>query len=230
MKKMSLFFLSVLLAGSVLAQQEEQQVKKSDNPEFKTVFGKGTHSRIPIGYFIDLNAAYTVFNSKSVFLPGLSAGIILNHHWTIGLTGNFLGNPWNLYYDDIYFDTLSFSMHDAKLTGGFGGGLFEYTLLPNSAVHVSFPLVIGVGYLQYTSDDYYDWDINHNYFWNSNMLANSWFFYVEPGVRAEFNMAKKLRLGIGVSYRYSPKVDLPNTPTTLVNQFTARLNLRFGKF
>lgn len=230
MKKISLFFLSVMLAATVFAQQEQQATKKSDNPEFKTIFGKGNHSRIPIGYFIELNAAYTVFNKKSVFLPGLSAGLILNHHWTIGLTGNFTGNPWGLYYNDIYYDSLNYSMHDAKLSGGFGGGLFEYTLLPNAAVHVSFPLVVGAGYLQYSSKDYYNWNDNYNNFINSHMLAYSWFFYVEPGVRAEFNMAKKLRLGVSVSYRYSPDVVLPNTPTTLINQFTARLNLRFGKF
>lgn len=230
MKRICLFFLSLLIAGSVFSQQEDPQGKKAENPEFKTIFGKGSHSRIPIGYFIDLNAGYTIFNEKSVFLPGLSAGLILNHHWTIGLTGTFLGNPWNLYYNDIYFDSVNFSMHNAKLSGGFGGALLEYTLLPYAAVHVSFPLAIGFGYLQYTSDDYYAWNTNHHNFWNSHLVANSWILYLEPGLRAEFNLAKKLRLGVGISYRYSPKVDLPNTPTTLVNQFTARVNLRFGKF
>jgi len=230
MKKLTLFFLSLILAGSLLAQETKIQEKKTENSEFKTVFGKGNHSRIPIGFFIDLNAAYTVFNGKNAFLPGLSAGLMLNHHWTIGLTGNFIGNPWGMYYNNIYYDSLNYSMHDAKLSGGFGGALFEYTLLPKSAFHVSFPLVVGAGYLKYTSSDYYNWNSSHTYFWNSHIVASSWFFYVEPGVRAEFNVVKKLRIGLTISYRYSPNLELPNTPTDLINQFTARLNLRFGKF
>jgi len=230
MKKLSLFFLSLFLATVVFGQEEQKPEKKSENPEYKTIFGNHKKSRLPIGYFLDLNAAYTVFNGKSVFLPGLSAGILLNHHWTLGITGNFTGNPWGLFYDNIYFDSTNFTMHDAKLSGGFMGGLFEYTLMPKSAVHVVFPLVVGAGYLQYSSSDYYNWNTHHNYNWNSHTVAYSWFFYVEPGVRAEFNVVKKLRLGIGVSYRYSPDLKLQNTPTNLVNQFTARLNLRFGKF
>jgi hypothetical protein len=39
-----------------------------------------------------------------------------------------------------------------------------------------------------------------------------------------------LRIGLGISYRYAPDLDLKNTSSNLINQFTGKLSLRFGKF
>ena len=59
----------------------------------KTIFGNHEGAcKVPVGYFIELNGGYTMFGSKSVFLPGMSFGIILNHHWKIGITDDFIGN------------------------------------------------------------------------------------------------------------------------------------------
>jgi hypothetical protein len=73
---------------------------------------------------------------------------------------------------------------------------------------------------------------SHNSFshWNQDIISSDHFFVVEPGVRVECNVVKSLRIGLGISYRYTPDFDLKHTSHELLNQFTAKLSLRFGKF
>jgi hypothetical protein len=232
MKKLIFLLLALAMVTPVLSQEDLSIEKKSsDDQQMKTLFGnKGPKHNIPLGYFIELNAGYTQFDSKDVFLPGLNFGMILNHNWSIGLSGSFIGNTNYLYFPDVYYDTYSKQWSEARLGGGYGGLLLEYTLLPRSVVHVSFPLIIGGGYLAYYNDDLnYTSGYPYNHY-DHQAVDDDGFFVIEPGIKAEFNIIKKLRMGIGVSYRYSPDVDLSNTPSNLINQFTGKLSLRFGKF
>jgi hypothetical protein len=231
MKNLIFLFLAFTMFSPVFAQETQTTEKKtSDDLQMNTLFGKkGPKHHIPLGYFIELNAGYTQFDSKDVFLPGMNFGMILNHNWSIGLSGSFIGNTNYLYFPDVYYDSYLKQWSEARLGGGYGGFLMEYTLFPRSVVHVSFPLMIGAGYLAYYNDDYsyYSGYPNHYY---TQAVEDDFCFVIEPGIKAEFNIIKKLRMGVGVSYRYSPDVDLTNTPSNLINQFTGRLSLRFGKF
>jgi hypothetical protein len=233
MKKIVILILGIALAFPVFSQEKIQEEKSSpDDSQMKTLFGNhGPKRNIPIGYFFEFNAGYTQFGSEHVFLPGASFGMVLDHHWNIGLSGSFIGNPGNLYYPDIYHTYSGSAMLGAYLYGGYAGGLFEYTLLPKSVVHVSFPLIIGGGYFTYLDEQYtYSNDGNYHNSWDGTSIDYTVCFIIEPGVKAEFNILKMLRLGIGVSYRYSPNFELVNTSSGLINQFTGRVSLRFGKF
>jgi hypothetical protein len=232
MKKIIVLLLALALVPPVFSQEKQTNETKSfEELQMKTLFGnKDNKHHITLGYFIEMNAGYTQFGTKDVFLPGLSFGMILDHNWSIGLAGSFVGNTNYLYYSDIYKDIYTNQMNEARLGGGYGSVLLEYTLLPRSVVHVSFPVMIGGGYLAYYNDD-----LNHTSGYPYNhydyqAVDDDGFFVIEPGIKAEFNIIKKLRLGVGVSYRYTPDLDLVNTPSDLINQFTGRLSLRFGKF
>jgi hypothetical protein len=233
MKKILVLLAGVFLSSQLFAQEDYSDVKSSKS-EFKvnSVFNhKPGKPHLQLGYFFELNGGYTQFGSKNVFLPGLSMGMILNHNWSVGLTGSAIGNPGNLYYNDIYSPDGYSAMYGANLVGGYGGGLIEYTAFPGSMVHFSVPVMIGAGYFSYIDDYYYGNDFmydHHN--WNYSTIDWNVCFVVEPGVKLEFNIIKMLRLGLGVSYRYSPNFELVNTPADLLNQFTGRLSLRFGKF
>jgi hypothetical protein len=231
MKKLMFLLLASAMVMPVFSQEDLTIKKKSsDELQMKTLFGnKDQKHKISLGYFVELNAGYTRFDTKNVFLPGLAFGMILNHNWSIGMTGSFIANTNYLYFPDIYYDYNINQWNEARLGGGYGGLLLEYTLLPRSVVHVSFPLMIGAGYLAYYNNDvsYYS---GYPYHYYSQSVDEDFCFVVEPGIKAEFNIIKKLRLGVGVSYRYTPDLDLNNTPANLINQFTGRLSLRFGKF
>jgi len=71
---------------------------------------------------------------------------------------------------------------------------------------------------------------NSNREWHHSYISRDRFFVIEPGVRVECNVVKSLRIGLGISYRYTPDLKLKNTSSDLINQFTAKLSLRFGKF
>ncbi len=235
MKKLTIMLICWVSSLAVFAQDTvtTNTTSRSTN-EIHTIFGNRTGKcQISHGFFIELNGGYSMFGSKSVFLPGMSMGVILDHHWTIGATGSFIGDPHGLHYNNIYYDSATSKMNGAYLNGGYGGLLLEYTLMPRSRVHLVFPLMIGFGSMDYTSSSRrIDSIVVNNSFkeYHHGYISRDVFFVIEPGIRLEFNMVKSLRLGVGISYRYSPDFKLENTSPDLLNQFTAKLTLRFGKF
>ena len=231
MKKIVLILACWAFSLAVIAQDTQPAKTSTNADEIKTIFGNKTGKcNIPLGYFMELSGGYTRIGDQNVFLPGMSMGLILNHHWTIGASGNFVGISQELHYHDIYYDSVSGSMHGADLKGGYGGLLLEYTLLPKSRVHIAFPLMIGAGYLYYPKEEHHGDDSHSFHSPHQSNISSDHFFVVEPGVRVEFNMVKKLRIGLGISYRYTPDLKLQNTSPDLINQFNAKLSLRLGKF
>jgi hypothetical protein len=218
MKRLSLFFALLFVAIFVNAQQEPTQ---SDN-DINTVFGKGGQAKI--GWFIGLDNGYTQFDKRDVWMGGLNFGMIVNHNFAIGLSGQGWTNRNGMYYSGVT-DTAG-----AYLEGGYGGLHLEYTLFPKSLVHVTFPVIIGAGGATYVTDEKYPEFDENEYDYCYKTLDTDPFFVIEPGVRAEINILKFMRLNAGVSYRYTSGLDLINTPDNLMNNFTASIGLKFGKF
>jgi hypothetical protein len=107
------------------------------------------------------------------------------------------------------------------------GGLFiEPIIKPNHWVHVSFPSMIGVGYGPKKRKSF------------STLLteetARNNFIYLEPGVQAEFNPWKVMRLGIGVKLHLAIDNKRPlyyDFPlANEMNGFSIFLSIKFGKF
>lgn len=232
MKNLLLLLLGIILVMPVFAQENKNKEQKpADEYSLVTIFHpKPCQKKIPVGYFVELNGGYTQFSSLSVLMAGGSAGIILNHNWSIGITGTMIGNSYHLFFNEIYYSNSDSLMHGAYFGGGYAGLLIEYTLFPRSLIHVAFPLMIGGGYMYWLDDNYYNTDFWNNQYWRRGIVDQTKFFVIEPGVRAEFNVLKKLRLGIGVSYRYTPKLNLISVHPDMINTFNAKINLRFGKF
>lgn len=217
--------LLVLISAVVMVNAQE--ASKATNDEMKTLFGKGGKTKI--GWFVGIDPGYTQFDGRDVWMGGLSAGMIINHNFTIGLSGRGWTNRNGMYYENVT-DTAG-----AYLEGGYGGLLLEYTLFPKSVVHVTFPVLIGGGGASYITDnensEWEDGDGNDNE-WEDchNNLDSDAFFVIEPGVRAEVNILKFMRLNAGISYRYVGDLQLINTSGDLMNNFTATVGLKFGKF
>jgi hypothetical protein len=234
MKKITIMLICWASTLAVFAQSPPEPLTSDSTHEMHTLFHKGHGGcKVPMGMFMELNGGYTMFGSKSVFLPGMSMGMILNHHWTIGITGSFIGDHNGVHFSNIYYDSATSSMHGAHLNGGYGGLLLEYTLFPEKRFHFAFPLMIGLGEMYYSNTmHHHDSTMNFNshHEFHHSYISKDRFFVVEPGVRVECNVVKSLRIGLGISYRYSPDFKLKSTSADLINQFTAKLTLRFGKF
>jgi hypothetical protein len=219
MKKLSLAVIFAMLTVTIFAQDNAGTTKQND--EMKTLFGKG--NKVKIGWFVGPNGGYTSFGSNDIALAGLTVGMIINHNFTIGLTGFGAANSDYLKFRN-YIDST-----DARLEAGYGGLLLEYTLFPRSTVHVTFPVMIGGGNLSY-------YPVGEDNNWSNGnkdhrkAIDQDAFFVVEPGVRAEVNILKFMRFGVGVSYRYTPDLDMLKTSSDFINNFTANASLKFGKF
>ena len=96
-------------------------------------------------------------------------------------------------------------------------------------VHVSFPLMVGIGYLYWDYAKHSNPGTSGNTFYHHNTYGDC-FFVIEPGVKAEMNLSKMFRLGLTVSYRWAPDLDLRYASDGLINQFNIKLGLKFGKF
>jgi hypothetical protein len=214
-------------ALSIFAQDNQTSTTSISSKEFHTLFsnGDGTH-KIPMGYFFEFNGGYTHFGKRSEFLPGMSMGMILNHHWTIGVTGNFLPSSDGNMYHHKGNDTVYDGRHHNSFSGGYGGLLLEYTLLPASRFHLSFPLTIGGGYTNHT---HYG-DVNDSTDTKKWFHHTAHYFVVEPGIKLAVNVVKHLQIGLTLSYRYSPENNHTITSPDLLNQLTGKLSFRFGKF
>jgi hypothetical protein len=219
MKKLTLLFAMILLAVVAKAQDEI----KNPSEDLNTVFGKS--GNIKLGWYVGFDGGYTKFDTKDVWLGGISAGMVINNTFTIGGWGRSFIHNQGMFYPEVT------GTSGAYLDGGYGGLLIEYILMPRSAIHVSFPLLIGGGNVSYVNDEDNNYCENN---WESydddQILDKDDFFVIEPGVRAELNILKFMRLNAGISYRYTAGVDLINTSANLMNNFNATIGLRFGKF
>ena len=213
-------FTLALLAVSLLAIAQENSSTNDD--QIGTIFGKNKDAKL--GWFVGLDNGYTQFGSRDVHLSGLNAGLIINHNFTIGFSGSGWTNRNSMYYSNVTDST------GAYLEGGFGRFLLEYALNPQSAIHLTFPLMIGGGIASYINDaDYWEWDEDEWDTYHKN-LDTDIFFSVEPGIRAEVNVFKFMRFNAGVSYRWVTGLEMINTPGDMMNNFSATAGLKFGKF
>jgi hypothetical protein len=207
----------------MMAQTDSvQQTSKQDDGEIKTLFNKSKHP-MKIGWYVGPEAGYTRFGDKNVYLAGISFGAIIDHNFSIGLGANAIANSGNLWYNNVN-DTSG-----AYLYGGYGGLKLEFKLFPSYPVHINFPILIGGGGLAYNTWIYHCEDKDQNDY-DGNTLDWDGFFVVEPGIMVEINLLKYMRLDAGVSYRYTPDLQLMNTSSGLINNFNANLSLKFGMF
>lgn len=218
MKRLTFLFAFLVAVMVSNAQDNTQQTSN----EMKVIFGKD--GKPSVGWFIGIEPGYTQFDDRDVWLCGMNFGMVIDHRLSLGFAGHGWNNREGMYYQDVT-DTAG-----AYLEGGYGGLLVEYTLFPESLVHLTFPVLIGGGGASYVTDkEYPEWDEDE---WDTHhaVIDDDLFFVIEPGVRAEINIVKFMRLTAGVSYRYTDKLQLVNTPDNLMNNFTATMGLKFGKF
>jgi hypothetical protein len=218
MKRFGILLAGLIVAISLQAQQESQ----NNANEMKTIFGGS--SQPSVGWFIGIDHSYTQFDNRDVWMGGLNFGMIIDHRLSLG----FAGHGWYK-RDEMYYTGIT-NNEGAYLEGGYGGLLVEYTLFPKAPVHLTFPVLIGGGGASYVSDHEYlvwdedEWDTDHE------LIDTDLFFVIEPGVRAEVNLLKFMKLTAGVSYRYVPDLELVNTSSDMMNNFNATMGLKFGKF
>lgn len=210
MNKFGLLICLLLLVSSVAAQSEQY----ADNQgEFKTIF---SNKRSNGGYGA-LSIAYSEIDNKDAIIVGARGGWIINHSLAIGLGGYGFANDIN--YDNLFNDN-----RDYNLAGGYGGLFVEPIIGPKLPVHISIPILFGLGGVSYV-EHHNNWD----YWWSTDDKSDVYFVF-EPAIELEFNVTRHFRLAATASYRFTSDIEMLYTDPDILEGLTAGLVFKFGKF
>ncbi|KPK84535.1 MAG: hypothetical protein AMS27_09605 [Bacteroides sp. SM23_62_1] len=208
-----MFILIVFLFFPIKAQEDKDLEYKERRDEVITLFGDHV-SHGGYGAFI---LGYSEIDNMDAIVIGGRGSWIIGHWIAIGFGG--LGFINDMHYNDVL-------SQNVNLTGGYGGMVLEPIILPKIPVHISAPVLFGVGGVAYMSSyGSTDWD-DPNYYAED---ATS-FLVIEPGVDIELNVIRSFRLALGVSYRYTSEINLFDTPVDALNGLSYNISLKFGKF
>lgn len=108
----------------------------------------------------------------------------------------------------------SFRNQSMGVDGKFGGLKFEYTLKPDAAIHVSFPLIIGMTGNSFHFDEFERDDFrgerdddfepkSENKPRRDDNFSNSTFHLIQPGVIVEANLYRFVKAFVGANYRFA---------------------------
>ncbi|MCE7996293.1 MAG: hypothetical protein HEP71_30220 [Roseivirga sp.] len=218
MKRITLSIVLLFMAVAVFAQDGQT----TQPQQMKTLFGNsGIRSN---GGYGAVSTGYTKIDGLDAITIGGKGAWLINHQIGIGLSGTG-------FLTERRFDTgLS---DDYRFAGGYGGLMFEFIAAPNSPVHLSFSTTVGAGGVSYVRDNHIFDNFDRDPF-DEDTEA---FFVVEPGVELELNLLRFMRLGFGVSYRYTSDITLTYNANNqavagkdLLNGLSGGISLKFGKF
>ncbi len=199
-------------------QRLERGTNHSNQKEMKTLFSGDYHSG---AYFAINFKGHNYLGEDVLFLGAKMAGVI-NRSLAIGMEINSMLPSVEV--DDIELKYLP-EGGSMRPVIGYGGLIIEPIIMSNQPVHITFPVLFGVGWVGYLRD------------WNEelqegekDLLDDAVFFIVEPGVNVEFNLTRHTRLGLGLSYRSADNFELESTSKKAFNGINYNLMLKFGRF
>ena len=200
----------ILGFGFLLATAQENK----ENDQVSTIFSKSRRN----GGYGALSFNYTQIDGKDAFLMGARGSWIVGHSFAIGLGGCGFINDLN------YHRWINNDLNNNNLAGGYGGLYLEPILAPRLPVHLSFPVLFGVGGISNISDNR-DWDN-----WEFNNSDSDVYLVFEPTVELEFNMTRHLRLAGSIGYRFTSDIVINNTNPDILEGTNIGLIVKFGKF
>ena len=197
--------LSIILCAVVL------NTAAQTNHEATTIFGNG---KPHVGYFLNPSIQVGKFAGSTAVIPGIGAGVLFNNKFSAGV----------LYKFTITENTPAGEADQLYLHGQWFGLKAEYSLKPERVVHVSFPVEIDAGEIEFDIKDSYE-----------NQAAavpsgDAWFLNIEPGIAAEINLWKYIRLNLAAGYRFVSDVRLSNVSGSDLMGFTFSAGLKIGLF
>ncbi len=182
----------------------------------KTLAGSMNHS----GGFGALSFKSTRFRDEAMILGGLRGGWIINR--TLAIGGEGYGVIPTSRYEDIEIG------EEVLALGGYGGMFLELIFFSNEVIHITFPLGAGAGWLGY---EYTNEVRNPGFASNTEtLLDDDVFWYVEPGVDAELNIARNFRLAFGISKRFTQDLNIVNTDEAALEKLNYFITLKVGSF
>ncbi|MFC0878458.1 hypothetical protein ACE01N_17825 [Saccharicrinis sp. FJH2] len=214
--------LAFLFLQTTVAQEEEKTedfvIVDHSKDDFKSLLGnKGAN-----GGYLSIDITGGAMDGNQVFEAGGRLGWIINHSFAFGLAG--YGFAQNIVEDPAT------SVTQLDLAGGYGGLLIEPIIWSKEIVHLSVPMVIGIGGAgKNLSSSRYDYT-TQTYYENGNIGENDLFFMLRPGLEVEVNLSRFFRIALGGYYHQALGFQLEDVSSRALNGFTGGVSFKFGWF
>lgn len=197
-------------------------LQAQEENEFKTIFGGNE-----VGGYGSFSIGYSMIDTTNALTFSARGGVIIGHWFALGLGGSGFVTE--------YADNPQLTKK-GSLTGGYGGVFMEVILVGKSPVHISVPVLAGIGGAAYTT-----WENEGTDYSRVNYLEDvATFLVLEPGIELEFNITRFFRLAGYFNYRYTSDLDLTTSNITggrtqlvkpdALNTYNVGLIFKFGKF
>jgi opacity protein-like surface antigen len=160
--------------------------------------------------FVATTVKYIDFKDETGVLVGGRIALIVNHSWGLGAGG----------YGTIVEPSPEDIEGLEELEMAYGGIVLEYIAWPRAIYHLSIPVLIGGGQVQFEGG-YVDPDSGED---------SDTFFVIEPHLNLEVNITRNLRLDAGFSYRHVNGTDLADMTDEDLSGVNGVVSLKVGRF
>jgi hypothetical protein len=178
-----------------------------------------------IGFYIAPEFQYGQLKNNFTDFGGLSGMILFNKSFGIGFS----------MYKSLDRGYAPSGVSPLVLHASYAGLKFEYTLNPDNAIHISFPLTIGGGNASLDSASYVSRipvrdSVGRRLPTLKPRVPQNNFFLIQPGVQLEANLFKAVKLYAGVNYRFVLADKLTTLPMNTMQGFSADIGVKIGLF
>jgi hypothetical protein len=182
-----------------------------------------------LGLYIAPEFSFGQLSSSFTPLAGASAMLLIDKRFALGVTAQTS-------IDRNFSPT---NVAPLFLKSRFEAIKLEYTFNPDAAIHISFPLTIGMGSASLDSSNgkSFPRDSLDNHFGRNDKKDKGFesnIFVIQPGLNIEGNIIKYVKMFVGVSYRIAINTN-NNSVVNAVNTSTLQglsinLGLKVGLF
>ena len=156
------------------------------------------------GFFIKLDTRGSFVSNRHVRINGIKGGLCFNEKLKMGLGYNWLKSN----YQPIY------NAENVNLVSHNVSTFVDYVFIDKNAFEFNANIQIAMGNIQYQQ--------------NKIRLVNSFAFFYEQSITAEYRVLKYLGLGFGLGYRFVVYNKTAINEKLSAPVYIARLKLYFG--
>lgn len=219
----------VACALGMVAQGQTGTDEEGTVSEFESITTENRKGRDVQTLFRDVRVtgAHVAFSNKISELNGqlgyFTGGQLMmgfNHDLNIGF--GFYGLVSDIQSNYIDIDGFNNYLYEYS----YGGLIIEPVIMDEKLVHVTVPVLLGAGGALVTQHRFYDY-----HFWSDlNPSPGTIFFVAEPGVMAQLNITRWMRVAVGGHYRAALGSGLPNTRDWQNSGFGGNFVVKLGWF
>ena len=216
MKKIGIIIVVLLLSQ---LKQLNAQERIERNNQVQTLFGNGGG----FGGFLEVEAKAGEINGQSGLLVGGAIKGVFSSKFNIGFAGYGLTTK-------VEADTYDDENKLYQIDFGYGGLVIEPVIGNRHAVHVTLPILFGVGGIGLKKRRYEPFEDDPIDLKKYEAFDDDVFVVLEPGLNLEINLLRNLRLNLGTTYRYIYDKDVIGLSDEELSGFTGKVGLKLGWF